>query len=57
MKDIAYDKDAHHCQSQGTIHADIIRLIKKAIHFFSVAFPKTIGPELFNLEYIDMKLN
>jgi anhydro-N-acetylmuramic acid kinase len=47
----SYDKDAH-IAKQGTIHAELLDLLKKD-SFFSLKFPKTIGPELFNLEYLN----
>jgi anhydro-N-acetylmuramic acid kinase len=48
---ISYDKDAH-IAKQGTIHRELLDLLKKD-SFFSLPFPKTIGPELFNLEYLN----
>jgi len=47
---MSYDKDAH-IAKQGTIHTELLDLLKKDSFFF-LAFPKTIGPELFNLEYL-----
>ena len=47
----SYDKDAH-IAKQGTIHTELLDLLKKD-SFFSLEFPKTIGPELFNLEYLN----
>jgi anhydro-N-acetylmuramic acid kinase len=48
---ISYDKDAS-IAKQGTIHRELLDLLKKD-SFFSLPFPKTIGPELFNLEYLN----
>jgi len=48
---ISYDKNAH-IAKQGTIHNELLNLLKNN-SFFSLAFPKTIGPELFNLEYLN----
>jgi anhydro-N-acetylmuramic acid kinase len=47
----SYDKDAH-IAKQGKIHTELLDLLKKD-SFFSLPFPKTIGPELFNLEYLN----
>lgn len=47
---MSYDKDAQ-IAKQGTIHSELLDLLKKD-SFFSLPFPKTIGPELFNLEYL-----
>ena len=35
----------------GKVHPDLLRALQKN-RFFSLPFPKTTGPELFNLEYI-----
>ena len=47
----SYDKDAL-IAKQGSIHTELLDLLKKD-SFFSLPFPKTIGPELFNLEYLN----
>jgi anhydro-N-acetylmuramic acid kinase len=47
----SYDKDAY-IAKQGRIHTELLDLLKKDL-FFSLPFPKTIGPELFNLEYLN----
>jgi anhydro-N-acetylmuramic acid kinase len=49
--DIDYDKDAR-LAKQGTCHPELLKALK-ADPFFSKSFPKTIGPELFNLPYIE----
>jgi anhydro-N-acetylmuramic acid kinase len=46
----AFDRDAALAQ-QGTINTPLL-LALKAHSFFSQSFPKTTGPELFNLEYL-----
>lgn len=48
---LSYDKDAA-IAKQGTINNDLLQLLKSD-SFFSLAFPKTIGPELFNLDYVN----
>jgi len=47
---LAYDKDGVIAKS-GKINEALLQSLKSN-PFFNVAFPKTIGPELFNLEYI-----
>jgi anhydro-N-acetylmuramic acid kinase len=47
---LAYDKDGIIAKS-GKINEPLLQSLKSD-SFFSVAFPKTIGPELFNLDYI-----
>jgi anhydro-N-acetylmuramic acid kinase len=47
---LAYDKDGIIAKS-GKINEPLLQSLKSD-SFFKVAFPKTIGPELFNLEYI-----
>jgi len=47
----SYDKDAY-IAKQGIIHTELLDLLKKD-SFFSLPFSKTIGPELFNLEYLN----
>jgi len=48
---MSYDKDAL-IAKKGTIHSELLDVLKKD-SFFSLPFPKTIGPELFNLEYLN----
>ena len=47
---LAYDKDGIIAKS-GKINQPLLQSLKSD-SFFNIAFPKTIGPELFNLEYI-----
>ena len=47
---LAYDKDGVIAKS-GKINEALLQSLKSN-PFFNFAFPKTIGPELFNLEYI-----
>ncbi len=47
---LAYDKDGIIAKS-GKINEPLLQSLKSD-SFFNVAFPKTIGPELFNLDYI-----
>jgi anhydro-N-acetylmuramic acid kinase len=47
---LAYDKDGIIAKS-GKINEPLLQSLKSDL-FFKVAFPKTIGPELFNLDYI-----
>jgi len=47
---LAYDKDGIIAKS-GKINEPLLQSLKSD-SFFNIAFPKTIGPELFNLEYI-----
>ncbi len=46
----AYDKDAA-IAKKGVVHQELLNALK-ANTFFSLPFPKTVGPELFNLEYL-----
>ena len=46
----AYDKDAA-IAKKGVVHQELLNALK-ANAFFSLPFPKTVGPELFNLEYL-----
>lgn len=45
-----YDKDAARASS-GTVHALLLKELKADV-FFKKSFPKTTGPELFNMEYV-----
>ena len=47
----AYDKDGF-MASKGTINYDLLKAMKQD-SFFELGFPKTIGPELFNLKFIE----
>ncbi len=46
-----FDEDAA-IAKQGTINPALLQQLKENI-FFKAAFPKTIGPELFNLSYVN----
>jgi anhydro-N-acetylmuramic acid kinase len=48
--DKAYDKDAE-ISKQGVINLSLLEALK-ADEFFLASFPKTTGPELFNIEYV-----
>jgi anhydro-N-acetylmuramic acid kinase len=48
---LAYDKDAA-LAKQGKIIPELLRELK-ANEFFQKPFPKTTGPELFNISYVD----
>lgn len=45
-----YDKDAARARA-GTIHEFLLEMLK-ADPFFALPFPKTTGPELFNLDFV-----
>ncbi len=45
-----FDKDAIHAQ-KGTVHGGLLQALKSN-PFFSMPLPRTIGPELFNMEYV-----
>lgn len=47
----AYDKDAA-IAKQGIVHPDLLKELKNNL-FFSLSLPKTVGPELFNLAYLN----
>lgn len=47
---IYYDKDAQLAKN-GTVNLDLLNALLKD-DFFEAAFPKTTGPELFNLTYL-----
>ncbi|HVU98377.1 MAG TPA: anhydro-N-acetylmuramic acid kinase [Puia sp.] len=46
-----YDKDAEFAK-QGTVSPPLLRALKSD-EFFSAPFPKTTGPELFSLDYVE----
>lgn len=46
----AYDKDAE-IAKQGTVNQSLLNILKSD-EFFQKSFPKTTGPELFNIEYV-----
>ena len=47
---IPFDKDAA-IAKQGEVHHDLLKALKSNL-FFDLPLPKTVGPELFNLEYL-----
>ncbi|MBL7871341.1 MAG: anhydro-N-acetylmuramic acid kinase [Cyclobacteriaceae bacterium] len=47
---LSFDKDAR-MALKGTVNSNLLKALK-ANSFFKKSFPKTIGPELFNLEYV-----
>jgi anhydro-N-acetylmuramic acid kinase len=47
----AYDKDGA-IAKQGVVNNDLLKAMKQN-SFFALSFPKTIGPELFNLSFIE----
>jgi anhydro-N-acetylmuramic acid kinase len=49
--EIAYDKDAE-IASQGKVIPELLRELKNN-DFFEKPFPKTTGPELFNIRYVE----
>ncbi|MEQ1587337.1 MAG: anhydro-N-acetylmuramic acid kinase [Cyclobacteriaceae bacterium] len=51
VPDTYYDKDAR-LAKQGTYHPELLKVLK-ADPFFIKSFPKTIGPELFNITYVE----
>jgi anhydro-N-acetylmuramic acid kinase len=48
--DIQYDRDSL-LAKKGTYNQELLKALK-ADMFFNLPFPKTIGPELFNMEYV-----
>ncbi len=50
LPNVYFDKDAV-LAKRGTYHSGLLNALKSN-PFFSKSFPKTIGPELFNLEYV-----
>jgi anhydro-N-acetylmuramic acid kinase len=50
LPQISYDKDAR-LAKKGKYHPQLLEALK-ADPFFALPFPKTIGPEIFNLEYV-----
>ncbi len=48
--DLPYDENAK-IASQGTVNTDLLIALKNT-DFFKKPFPKTTGPELFNLDYL-----
>lgn len=50
LPDLSFDKDAR-LAKKGKVNSKLLKEFK-ANSFFRKPFPKTIGPELFNLEYV-----
>lgn len=50
----SYDKDAALAQN-GTIHKKLLSILKEH-YFFKLKYPKTTGPEVFNLKYVQSAL-
>lgn len=48
--EMSYDKDAGIAQ-KGTVNSNLLQALKNN-PFFKGSFPKTTGPELFNLDYV-----
>ena len=48
--DLPYDDNAK-IASRGTVNSDLLKALKNNA-FFKKSFPKTTGPELFNLDYL-----
>jgi anhydro-N-acetylmuramic acid kinase len=48
--EMSYDKDAA-IAKKGQVNQDLLSQLKSDI-FFKTTFPKTTGPELFNIEYV-----
>ena len=48
--DLPYDDNAK-IASRGTVNSDLLKALKNN-DFFKKSFPKTTGPELFNLDYL-----
>lgn len=53
--DLSYDKDAH-IAKKGTVNQNLLKALQNN-PFFEGAFPKSTGPELFNLEYIEKAMS
>lgn len=48
--ELSFDQDAQ-LASKGTYHQALLTVLK-ADPFFNLSFPKTVGPELFNMAYV-----
>ena len=53
-RNMPYDKDAA-LASQGTVNQSLLEALKSN-HFFVLDFPKSTGPEIFNLTYVESAL-
>ncbi|CAD5285013.1 Anhydro-N-acetylmuramic acid kinase [Alteromonas sp. 38] len=51
---LTYDRDSA-LASKGNVNANLLSILKSH-PFFKQTFPKTTGPELFNLAYLDVSL-
>jgi anhydro-N-acetylmuramic acid kinase len=49
-----YDENSHLAR-MGTVHKKLLHELKQH-YFFKLPFPKTTGPEIFNLNYLDSAL-
>jgi anhydro-N-acetylmuramic acid kinase len=52
---LQYDKDATEAQ-KGTVNVELLAALKNH-YFFDLPFPKTTGPEIFNLLYLEVALS
>lgn len=52
---VYYDHDAQYA-AQGLVHQKLLSQLK-ADAFFKLKFPKTTGPELFNMQYVQQAIN
>ena len=53
--ELSYDKDAQ-IAMKGIVNQDLLKELKND-PFFEGTFPKTTGPELFNLDYVQKAIN
>jgi anhydro-N-acetylmuramic acid kinase len=53
--ELSFDKEAQ-IAKKGTVNLDLLRALK-INPFFEASFPKTTGPELFNIEYVQNAQN
>lgn len=49
-----YDENSHFAR-KGTVHHNLLHELKQH-YFFKLPFPKTTGPEIFNVNYLDSAL-
>jgi anhydro-N-acetylmuramic acid kinase len=49
-----YDADGRFA-ANGTVNRDLLQMLKKD-SFFKAPFPKTTGPEVFNIDYVEQAL-
>jgi anhydro-N-acetylmuramic acid kinase len=50
FSEMSYDKDAQIAR-KGTVNSNLLQALRNN-SFFKASFPKTTGPELFNLDYV-----